>query len=163
MGTARLKAFRVGSGRHAVFQGEGPRLHGGRWNSAGRAVVYCGASFAIALLERLVYAAIGSVPENDRWVMAEIPDRLVELLDEATLPGWDAPGSSVARSYGDRWLAEGRSVALVVPSAVTRIDRNVVINPSYPEFGAVVVGEERPVPWDRRLFARSAASTHRVG
>jgi RES domain-containing protein len=163
MGTARLKAFRVGSGRHAVFQGEGARLHGGRWNSAGRAAVYCGASFAITLLERLVYAAIGTVPKDDRWVAAEIPDELAEFLDEVTLPGWDAPGSTVARGYGDRWLDEARSVALVVPSAVTRIDRNVVVNPSHPELAAVVLGAEQPVPWDRRLFARPAASARRAG
>jgi RES domain-containing protein len=163
MGAARLRAFRVGSGRHAVFQGEGAHLHGGRWNSAGRAVVYCGASFAITLLERLVHAAIGTVPRNDRWVAAEVPDKLAEFLDEAMLPGWNAPGSTVARDYGDRWLDRARSVALVVPSAVTRIDRNIVLNPSHPDFAAVVIGGERPVPWDRRLFARPAASAPGAG
>jgi len=154
MGPAGLKFYRIGSGRHAVFQGEGARLHGGRWNSPGRPVVYGGASFAIAMLERLVYAAIGKVPRDDRWVEAEIPDDLVEALDEAALPGWEAADSAAARAYGDRWLDEARSAALLVPSAVTGIDRNLVVNPSHPGAARIAVGAEQPVRWDQRLFLR---------
>jgi RES domain-containing protein len=157
MGPAGLKLYRIGSGRHAVFQGEGARLHGGRWNSPGRPVVYGGASFAIAMLERLVYAAIGKVPRDDRWVEAEVPDDLVEVLDETVLPGWDGADSAAARAYGDRWLDEARSAALLVPSVVTRIDRNLVVNPFHPGAARITVGAERPVRWDHRLFGRVGA------
>jgi RES domain-containing protein len=154
MGPARVRVFRIGSGLHPVFDGEGVRRHGGRWNSAGRAVIYCGASFAIAMLERLVYAAIGTVPAGDRWVEADLPDTFAAHLDEADLPGWKAPESAPARTFGDRWLAEGRSVALIVPSAVTLIDRNVVINPVHRDYPQIIPGPERPVAWDGRLFQR---------
>ena len=95
---------------------------------------------------------------DDRWIEAEMPDGLVEILDEAALPGWDAPNSAAARAYGDRWLAKARSVALLVPSAVTRIDRNLAVNPAHPGFAGIVVGAEQPVWWDRRLFVRAGAA-----
>ena len=157
MGPAGLKAYRIGSGRHPVFQGEGARLHGARWNSAGRAVIYCGGSFAIAMLERLVYSAIGTVPADDRYVAVAVPDGSIENLDETILPGWRDDGSAVARAAGDRWLAEARSLALSVPSAVTVVDRNLLVNPAHPDFGRIAVGPERPVAWDRRLFGRPVA------
>ena len=154
MGPAGLKAFRIGSGRHPVFQGEGARLHGARWNSAGRAVIYCGGSFALAMLERLVYSAIGAVPTGDRYVELEVPDGSIEILDEAAVPGWREDGSAAARAVGDRWLSDGRSAALSVPSAVTVVDRNLLLNPAHPDFARIRVGAEQPVAWDRRLFAR---------
>lgn len=154
MGPARLRAFRIGAGHHPVFQGEGARRNGARWNSPGRAAIYCGGSFAIAMLERLVYSAIGTVPEGDRYVVALVPEELIETLDEAAVPDWRQAGSRSARDAGDRWLARGTSAALSIPSAVTGIDRNLLLNPAHPQFGQITVGPELPVAWDRRLFGR---------
>ena len=44
--------------------------------------------------------------------------------------------------------------ALLVPSVVTRIDRNLVLNQDHPNFGEIDVGPEHAVVWDRRLFLR---------
>jgi RES domain-containing protein len=149
-----LRVFRIAGAAYPVFAGEGARRYGGRWNTAGRPVIYCGDSFALAMLEILVHTATGRDPRRDRWISAEIPDDGVEALDPAALDGWDADPPVASRHFGDRWLAEGRSLALSVPSVVTRIDRNVVLNPAHPRFGEVAVSGERPVSWDRRLFAR---------
>ena len=43
---------------------------------------------------------------------------------------------------------------LVVHSVVTRLDRNVLINPHHPSFAAIAAGPPEPVIWDRRLFRR---------
>src|SRR6185312_16289924 len=134
--------FRIAGGGHPVFEGMGARIHGGRWNSSGRAVIYCGGSFAIAMLERLVYAGIGRTPTNDRYVEITVPADLVEELDPAALPGWDETASSAARAFGDRWYDENRSAALAVPSAVTKIDRNVVLNQRHPAFGRIGCSDE---------------------
>jgi RES domain-containing protein len=149
-----MKAYRIGSGRHPVFDGAGASLHPGRWNEANQRVIYCGASFAIAMLERLCYAALGRVPRNDRFIEADVPNGLIEVFDDAMHEGWDEPDSSLARQFGGRWHRERRSVALLVPSAVTKIDRNLVINQDHPNFARISTGEELPVWWDRRLFAR---------
>ncbi len=135
-----------------MFSGEGARLFGGRWNSPGRPAIYCGESFAICMLERLVYARIGRLPEGDRWISVEIEDRLLERFAPARpFPFW-SEDVRATRAYGDRWLAERRSLALLVPSAVTRIDRNLVINPEHPAFPSLVPSEPREVLWDPRLF-----------
>jgi RES domain-containing protein len=142
-----------------VFDGTGAELVGGRWNSAGRKVIYAGASFAIALLERLVQTGLGRIPAASRFVEIAIPEGLaVEEVDPGALAGWDDPDAEAARRFGDRWLTEGRTAILSVPSAVTRIDRNLVLNPAHPDFARVTAGHEREVAWDRRLFARPAAA-----
>ena len=149
-----MRAFRIGSSRHPVFDGTGAALYPGRWNEAGQAVIYCGGSFAIAMLERLCYTALGRVPTGDRFVEADVPDSAVEAFDPDAHPGWDEPDSLAARRFGSDWWRQRRSAALLVPSAVTKIDFNLVINPEHPEFAQVAVGDERPVQWDRRLFVR---------
>jgi RES domain-containing protein len=149
-----VKAFRIGGGGHPIFDGAGAEIHGGRWNSPGRRCIYAGGSFAIAMLERLVYSGIGRTPRGDRFVEIDIPDDLIEILDAATLPGWDHPGRAVAMAHGDLWYADRRSVALSIPSAVTKIDRNIAINQNHPDFARIVASVEQPVRWDDRLFRR---------
>lgn len=149
-----MRAYRIGSGNHPVFDATGASLSPGRWNEAHQRVIYCGVSFAIALLERLCYAALGRVPAGDRYIEVTVPDELVETFDETRHPGWDRTGSEVARAFGSRWWRERRSLALMVPSAVTKIDRNLVINADHPAFGRVAAGPEETVAWDRRLFLR---------
>ena len=38
-----------------AYSGEGARIHGGRWNSKGRSVVYASESISLAVLEQLVH------------------------------------------------------------------------------------------------------------
>ena len=73
-------------------------------------------------------------------------------LDESVLPDWQVEGSAAARRFGDQWLSDRRSAVLSVPSAVTGIDRNFLVNPHHPDFGSIVPSDEHPVEWDRRLF-----------
>ena len=50
----------------------------------------------------------------------------IEILDPAGLPGWDHAGQRVSRAFGDVWYDEQPSAVLLVPSIVTRVERNVV-------------------------------------
>jgi RES domain-containing protein len=144
-----MRAYRIGSGTHPIFDGAGASLYPGRWNARRQRVIYCGGSFAIAMLERLCYSALGRIPSRDRYVEVELPDALTEVFNEAAHPEWEAPDQAVARAFGSRWWQERRSVALLVPSAVTKIDRNLVLNQDHPEFGRVDAGSERPVDWSQ--------------
>ncbi len=103
-------------------------------------------------------ASIRRIPIDDRYIEIEIPDTVsVETFDPKRHSGWDdvEKGTPTTRAFGDKWLAEGRSAILAVPSAVTKIDRNLVINPAHPQFKAIKVSDERLVAWDPRLFGRS--------
>ena len=44
-----------------------------------------------------------------------------------------------------------RSLLLLVPSVVARMERNILVNPDHPEFGRLTHGLHQPVWWDRRL------------
>jgi RES domain-containing protein len=149
-----LKAWRIAHRAFPIMDGAGAASFPGRWNAAGQPAIYCGGSFAITMLERLCYAALGRTPTTDVYVEIDIPDHVVERFDPRAHRGWHRPQSTVAKAFGRNWLAQRRSAALIVPSAVTRLDFNVVLNPEHPDFSMISWTRTRPVDWDMRLFAR---------
>ena len=109
-------------------------IHGARWNSPGRRVIYAAETYAGALLEILVHAS-GSVPQSQGYVEIGIPSSLsIEEITPDDLPRWDAPSFEATQAFGDRLYDERRTPVLIVPSVVTRVERNVLINQEHPEF-----------------------------
>lgn len=147
-------AWRITKTRHPPYDGTGARLHGARWNSPGREVIYAADSFAGAILEILAHALRPrTLPGPHHAVRIEIPDRLIEVVDPGDIPGWETKGSPEALAFGDRWLAERRSAAVLVPAVPSRPEgRNVLINAQHPDAARIRVSEPFLVPWDERLF-----------
>jgi RES domain-containing protein len=140
--------------RHTIFDGSGAVLHGARWNSPGRRVIYATETYAGALLEILVHAS-GSVPRSQGYVEIQIPAGLP--LEEITLddvPQWDSPSFETARAFGDRWYDERRTSVLIVPPVVTLVERNVLIDQEHPDFARIRASRALPVRWDVRLWTR---------
>ena len=147
-----LRAFRIADMRHTIFDGSGAMLHGARWNSPGRRVIYAAETYAGALLEILVHAS-GNVPQSQGYVEIEIPAGLsIEEITQDDLPRWDALSFEATRALGDRWYDERRKPVLIVPSVVTQVERNVLINQEHPEFPLVRASQAVPVRWDARLW-----------
>ena len=144
-----VKSARVPS----AFDGEGARLHGGRWNSPGTAVVYAAQSESLAALELLVHLQASHLLMSYSSIRVDFDDALVEVVNADKLPPeWRGhPPPSSLRSLGDRWVAEGRSVVLQVPSAVVSTELNYVLNPRHPDFTRVSVGPAKPFRFDPRL------------
>ena len=129
-------------------------LNGARWNSPGRRVIYAAETYAGALLEILVHAS-GSVPKSQGYVEIEIPSGLsIEEITQDDLPRWDAPAFDAAQAFGDRWYDERRTPVLIVPCAVTLVERNVLINQEHPDFARIRASRPSPVRWDARLWKR---------
>jgi len=150
--SAPLRAFRIADMRHTIFDGTGAMLHGARWNSPGRRVVYASETYAGALLEILAHAS-GSVPRSQGYVEIEIPAGLaIEEIAPADLPHWDSPSFEAARAFGDRWYDERRTPVLMVPSVATRIERNILLNQEHPDFARIRASQPSPVRWDERLW-----------
>lgn len=127
-------------------------LHGARWNSPGRRVVYASETYAGALLEILAHAS-GSVPRTQGYIEIEVPAELsIEEITADELPQWDSPSFETARAFGNRWYDERRTPVLLVPSVATRIERNVLMNQEHPDFARIRASEPRPVRWDDRLW-----------
>ena len=149
-----LTTYRIADGRRPIFDGTGALTIGGRWNSPGQPVIYAAASYAGAMLERLVYAGTGRIPKNQRVVVISIPARVSrEEWSLEQLPGnWDSRDSIVARGVGDDWLQSQRRAVLIVPSAVVKFEKNIVINPAHPDFKWITASKPESVVWDVQLF-----------
>lgn len=158
-----MRIYRIADRRHPVWDGTGTMLRGGRFNRAGRPVIYGALTYAGAMLEVLVHSAIGRVPLTQVMVRAEVPDDVaVERADSDRLPaGWDARESVAAQDFGDQWLSEARSAVLLVPSVVAREEWNALVNPLHPLARRIVVSDPQPVVWDERLFSRAVPNPKR--
>jgi RES domain-containing protein len=147
-----LRAFRIADARHPIFDGTGAMLWGARWNSPGRRVIYAAETYAGALLEVLVHAS-GRIPRAHRYVEIAIPSVLkVEVVSAKDIRRWDADDFIASRAFGDRWYDERRTPVLIVPSVVTRVESNVLINQAHPAFRRIRCSQPKPVRWDARLF-----------
>jgi RES domain-containing protein len=95
-----------------------------------------GSGAATALLETLVHIEIDSEDRPDRFQVLRIegPDSLsIEKVKAGSLsPNW-ADDMSIAQTIGDRWLGEGRSLLLQVPSVLVPEICNVLVNPQQAE------------------------------
>jgi len=139
----------------AAFTGEGARLYGGRWNSAGVAIVYTAESQSPAALEMVVQ--LESSELLDRYVAIEvgIDESLVAKIELSLLPrNWRAdPPPAKVREIGDAWAASGSSVVLQVPSVLIPAERNFLLNPRHPDFAKLSMGTPSRFRFDPR-FAR---------
>ena len=103
----------------------------------------------------ILFHASGSVPPSQAYIEIAIPAGLsIETLALADLPRWDSPSFEASRMFGDRWYDEKRTPVLFVPSVVTRIERNVLINQEHPDFKRIRASVALPVRWDARLWKR---------
>jgi RES domain-containing protein len=149
-----LTAYRIGdpAGSYPIFDATGSTLAPGRWNTPGSPIIYSSEHYSTALLEKLVHGS-GRLPPNQHYVAITIPRGVsYEILSPPALPGWDAMPAAVSKAHGEKWCLERRSAILIVPSAVARVDSNVLINPAHPDFPAIAASLHQPVYWDRRLF-----------
>lgn len=153
-----ITAWRLVKARHAraAFDGEGARLYGGRWNSPGTRVAYASDSVALAALEVLVHLESTAVLQAYSLATIRFPDSALEVLDPALLsPDWRRfPSPPQNQAIGDRWVAEGRSLVLRVPSAIVPSASNYLINPAHPRFAAAVVDAPERFAFDPRLLKR---------
>lgn len=125
---AALIAIRIADKRYPLCDGRGAMLIGGRWNSPGARVIYASLNHASAMLERLAHANTLRLPRSLVWTEVVIPSGVsLEEADPADVPGWDRPRSRAARLFGDEWVRSRRSAVLIVPSVVSRPDKNVLI------------------------------------
>jgi len=134
------------------LSGYGAALAGNRWNSPGVRMGYTSTSRPLAVLEMLVHVTRDTVPADPILVPIDVPDSLV-VEARAVPPDWaDLPYGEQARSFGDRWVAERASVALLVPSVILPAERNLLLNPLHPAARKIRVRPQEAFAFDRRLL-----------
>ncbi len=149
-----MRVWRLASSRYPPLTGEGARLAGGRWNSPGTPMVYASTHLSLSVLEMLVHLDVARLPADLVSFEVALPDEAVETLDLSLLrPGWENnPFQRETREIGDRWIREGRGLALVVPSAVVPAERNVLINPLHADIRQIRIASQEPFAFDMRLL-----------
>jgi RES domain-containing protein len=146
------QVFRVCRARYARLDGEGARRVGGRWNSAGKPVVYMAESVALAVLENLVHMSRRDFPTGYVTLVALLPDG-IGLLTEDTLRRNPALATRSPAELGDWWVKSQASAVLQVPSVVVPGASNYLLNPEHPEFSLIQVEPPAIFHFDERLFA----------
>lgn len=135
LGDGALRIWRLDRDRHAPnwHTGEGSRIAGGRWNSAGRRAIYASLDPSTAILEVAVHKGF-RVLDTTAHVLThatvlETDGVRVVARDEVPNPDWLVPGipSSGQQAFGDALLADHPIV--LVPSVVSRHSWNAIMDP----------------------------------
>jgi RES domain-containing protein len=151
-----LTAYRIGDpeSNYPIFNSTESQLCPGRWDDTDSPVIYASEHYSTAMLEKLAHGS-GLMPPNQHYIEITLPSGVTfEVISKDTLPGWDDEEPVLAREFGARWVNERRSLILLVPSYVARVERNVVINPLHDEFSGIEISLPTPVWWDEQLFDR---------
>jgi RES domain-containing protein len=151
-----MEVFRLSTSKWSkILSGKGAALKGGRWNSAGIEIIYTGSNRSLAMAEVAVHFTLATLPSDYMMVTISIPDDVsIKTVQEKDLPkGWNTfPYGSGTQSFGDDFVNENKYCLLRIPSAVTKGDFNILINPAHPEFKKIKILLEEPFPFDNRIF-----------
>ena len=149
-----MRLWRICRAPYADFSGEGARRFGGRWNSRGVPMVYASTSLALAAIELFVHLEPGQAPNDLVYLSATLPEgEPAQRLGPNQLPvGWWTDDFEPLRTIGDKWIREKSSLAVEVPSAALRVERNVLVNPRHPAITEIKVEEPQPFHFDARMF-----------
>ncbi len=132
--------------------GSGAAMFGGRWNKKGSPVLYTSENKEIALLETIVHTPSSLIPALDILTL-EIPDNSITILETTNLPkNWAVyPAPVVLSEIGEKWIKEGRSIALRVPSCIIHSSHNYILNCRHPEYSRVRLIDRSNFRFDSRL------------
>lgn len=148
--------YRLSRSKYADdLSGKGAEIAGGRWNNRGTPMIYTAANRALCVAEIAVHTPLGIIPHDYKLITLEFPEKLASALDVSCLePDWnDFPPTEATQQIGDRFIREGRSLALKVPSAVVNGEFNFLINPRHRDISQLRILENQPFSFDKRLFS----------
>ena len=130
----RIALRKFGRNAHSALGGLSGFSADGRWHSAGRHLDYTAESLSLAILERLVHYKRFDALEPHVLYKLDLPESAIEIAPQPP-EGWDAEDPSpAAQAVGDAWCDDQRSPALLVPSAVTPGEHNIMVNSRHPDW-----------------------------
>lgn len=137
------------------FDGEGAYLFGGRWSSAGVRLAYTAEHLSLAMLEYFVHLDADHPPKDLVVAVADIPDNVSRVsVDLKQLPeNWrQTPPPSALTEVGDEFVRGERAAVLTVPSVLSPVESNWLINPRHSEFARIRLHSAEAFQYDSRFF-----------
>lgn len=151
-----MEAFRLSREKYAgILSGKGAAIKGARWNSVGVEMIYTAANRSLAMAKVSVHLTLATLPDDYLMLTVYLPDDIsIQKLTEKNLPpDWNAfPHPNSTQAVGDKFVAENKYCVLQTPSAVTRGDFNLLINPHHSEFSKIKIIASDKFPFDKRIF-----------
>lgn len=122
----------------ADLSGAGAAAKPGRWNAIGEAVLYAAPTIAMAVLETAAHIDDAGLPQNRFVVRIDVPEKMwrarITLGVDALPVAWAAiPAGRTSVGFGSRWIREGASALLEVPSVIVPEEIVVALNATHPE------------------------------
>lgn len=151
-----MECFRLSREKYAgTLSGEGTAIVGARWNSKGVEMIYTAQNRSLAMAEVAVHLSMGTLPGDYVMLAIFIPDdiSLQKLNVDDLTADWNAiPHLTSTKLMGDKFVMDNKYCVLQVPSAATRGDFNLLINPNHPDFKKIKIIDLEKFPFDRRIF-----------
>lgn len=151
-----MEAYRLSRREFAKpLSGKGAAIKGGRWNSPGVELIYTASNRSLAMAEVAVHLTLATLPDDYVMTTVFLPDDIsLERIAEPGLPeNWNVfPHLRSTQAIGDSFAVELISCVLQVPSAVTKGDHNLLINPHHKDFSKIRIVNIEPFPFDMRIF-----------
>ena len=150
-----MQLYRISTSEYIEdLSGTGAKLYGGRWNEKGSALLYCSENISLAILEVLVHFDGLTVPENLEILQLELDDDQVKTLPKAKFKKLKKSKDSEyqLKKEGQKWISGGVSLGLRVPSIITSLESNILINPKHENFNMLTIIKKQKMELDERLF-----------
>ena len=150
-------AHRIVRADRTSLEGKGAAENPGRWNTEGVPCLYSSSTPALAQLEVMVNAEDWKIFITVKHVVLHISfpaDRLLAVGDSDLPARWaDAVYGRKTQELGSDLLNNPGILAFSIPSAVSKTERNFILNPRAVDFGKLVKVEEAlPFEFDSRLL-----------
>lgn len=148
-----MKVYRITGTKYTRdLSGIGAATYGGRWNKKGTPVLYTGENKEIALLETIVHTPPMLIPKLSILTL-QIPNNSITKLNISDLPvNWyDYPAPTILSEIAEKWITEGKTIALKVPSCIIHSSHNYILNCKHKSFNLIKQLEIKNFHFDTRL------------
>ena len=126
----------------------------GRWNTTGTYVIYSSFSRSLACLENIVHRSSSQLMLPFRCMVIDLPDGLdieTATADRIGLNWFSGESLRICQEIGNKWIIQGRTCILKVPSAVVPKEFNFVLNTAHPDFRKITIQGIEDFEFDKRL------------
>ena len=135
------------------LSGLGAATYGDRWSGKGTYIVYTAQNPSLALLESVVH--ISKIAGMSYcMVTLDIPDDNILDIRLPDLPAGreNNPPAEMLKEFGNKFVREGKYLAMKVPSAILFEESNILLNPNHRDFEKVKIVSKRSLAIDERLL-----------